>query len=235
LLLMFQGRYGEAIEHLRQATLVSQRPDRALTEARNHLFLAAAEREKGWSDSARAEVRAAHAVFRRAYLAPAFLMMLGKTLVRDGQLHLAAEVLDTLRRRATSNIDRANVLVLEGELAIAQGRAASALGLMRLAYAGDSSAYVAESVAHAQAMAGDLGGAARAYESLAAALQKWYGWEAEPSGLIADEVAAALYERMHDTVRARTASERLVRRWAAGDSDLVSLRQARERLRRLTP
>ena len=233
LLFMLQGRYGDAVERFRKATMLSHVPNRALTEARNHLFLAAAQQEKGWRDSARTELRAAHALFRRAYFEPAFLMYLGKALVRDGQMPLAAEVLDTLRRRAQSTIDRANLLVLAGEMAIVQGRADSAVRSFRLAYATDSSAYVAESLARGLAAAGDVAGAARAYESLAASRDEWYGWEGEQYGLTAPHTAAALYDRMGDSARARTNYERLLSQWPAGDSDLVSVRQSRDALARL--
>lgn len=233
LLFMLQGRYGDAIARFRQATMLSHAPNRALTEARNHLFLAAAQQEKGRRDSARAELRAAHALFRSAYFEPAFLMYLGKALVRDGQLPLAAEVLDTLRRRAQNTMDRANLLVLAGEMAVAEGRADSAVRSFRMAYATDSSAYVAESLARGLAAAGDLAGAARAYESLAASREEWYGWEGEQFGLTAPQAAAALYDRMGDTAHARINYERLLSQWPAGDSDLVSVRQARDGLARL--
>ena len=235
LLAMIRGRYGEAIERFRDAVLLSQGPDHALTEARNRLFLASAQQEKGWRDSATAQIRSAHALFRRAYFEPMFLWYLGKALARDGQVTLASEVLDTLRRRARADNpqDRANVLALGGEVALAQGRADSAAHLLQLAYATDTSSLVKESLASAVARAGGLAEAARLYESLLSKPAVWYGWEAEQYALAAPLAAGALYERANDLPHARAAYEQLLTRWAQGDTDLVTVRASRAALERV--
>jgi len=235
LLAMAQGRYAEAIERFRDAILRSQAPHRELTEARNRLFLASVEQEKGWRDSASSEILAAHALFRRAYFEPKFLLYLGKALARDGQLVLAAEVLDSLRRRvrADNPDDRMSVQLLSGELALARGRTDSAVQLMRLAAATDSSSFTLESLANAVARGGDLTGAARLYESLVASPDHWYGWEAEQYALAAPSNAGALYERAGDVAHARAAYERVLSRWPQGDTDLVTMRATRDALARL--
>jgi DNA-binding SARP family transcriptional activator/tetratricopeptide (TPR) repeat protein len=244
MLAMIRGRYSEAIDRFRDAVLLSMGPDRALTEARNRLFLAAAQQEKGWRDSATTQIRAVHGLFRRAYFEPMFLWYLGKALARDGQLALATEVLDSLRRRARADNpqDRANVLALGGEVALAQGRADSAAQLLQLAYTIDSSSLVKESLASAIARAGNFTVAAQQYESLVAKADPWYGWEAEQYALSAPLAAGALYEQANDLPRARAAYERVLTRWAQGDTDLVTIRASRvalERIRRksgtLTP
>ncbi|HKN67723.1 MAG TPA: BTAD domain-containing putative transcriptional regulator [Gemmatimonadaceae bacterium] len=235
LLAMIRGRYGEAIERFRDAVLLSQSPDHALTEARNRLFLASAQQEKGWRDSATAQIRTAHALFRRTYFEPMFLWFLGKALARDGQVALASEVLDTLRRRARADNpqDRANVLALGGEVALAQGRADSAAHLLQLAYATDTSSLVTESLATAIARTGSFAGAARLYESLLSKPAVWYGWEAEQYALAAPLAAGALYERANDLPHARAAYEQVLTRWAQGDTDLVTVRASRAGLARL--
>jgi tetratricopeptide (TPR) repeat protein len=235
LLAMVQGHYGEAIDRFRQATLLSQAPNRELTEARNRLFLASAEQEKGWRDSASAQIRTAYALFRKAYFEPQFLVYLGKALARDGQLPLAVEVLDTLRRRARADNpkDRSNVQVLAGEVALAQGHPDSAVRALRLAYVSDSSQYIEESLARAVGQNGDLHGAARLYESLAAATGGWYGYEAEQYGLIAPVSAAETYQRIGDQARVRSLYERFLSQWPSADTDLVSTRKARDGLTKL--
>jgi DNA-binding SARP family transcriptional activator/tetratricopeptide (TPR) repeat protein len=235
LLAMVQGHYGEAIDRFRQATLLSQAPNRELTEARNRLFLASAEQEKGWRDSASAQIRTAYALFRKAYFEPQFLVYLGKALARDGQLPLAVEVLDTLRRRARADNpkDRSNVEVLAGEVALAQGHPDSAVRALRLAYVSDSSQYIEESLARAVGQNGDLHGAARLYESLAAATGGWYGYEAEQYGLIAPVSAAETYQRIGDQARVRSLYERFLSQWPSADTDLVSTRKARDGLTKL--
>ena len=235
LLAMVQGHYGEAIDRFHQAIFLSQGPGRELTHARNRLFLASAEREKGWRDSASTELRTAHALFRRAYFEPTFLMYLGKALARDGQLPLADEVLDSLRRRVRPDNpqDHSNEQVLVAELALARGRADSAVRVLRLAYAVDSNEFIKESLAHATAQSGDLIGAARLYDAFAAEPERWYGWEAEQYGLSAPLSAGALFERVGDQARVRSSYERFLSQWPTADSDLVSVRSAREGLARL--
>ncbi len=235
LLAMIRGRYAEAVDRFRDAVFLSQGPNHELTEARNRLFLASAQQEKGWRDSASAQIRTAHALFRRAYFEPMFLWFLGKALARDGQVALASEVLDTLRRRARADNpqDRANVVALGGEVALAQGRADSAARLLRLAYTLDSSTLVKESLASAVARSGDLTTAARLYESLLANVESWYGAEAEQYTLTAPLAAGELYERAHDLPHARAAYEQVMTRWARGDTDLVTMRASRAALARL--
>jgi len=235
LLAMVQGHYGEAMDRFRQAIFLSQGPGRELTHARNRLFLAAAEQEKGLRDSASTELRAAHALFKTAYFEPTFLMYLGKALARDGQLPLASELLDSLRRRARPDNaqDRSNEQVLTAELALARGHADSAVRVLRLAYAIDSSDFIKESLARATAQNGDVAGAARLYESFAATPEHWYGWEAEQYGLSASVRAAELFEGMGDQPRARGAYEKFLSQWPSADSDLVSVRKARDRVAKL--
>lgn len=235
LLAMVQGHYGEAIERFRQATLLSQAPHRELTEMRNRLFLASAEQEKGWRDSASAQIRIAYSLFRKAYFEPKFLAILGKALVRDGQLPLAVEVFDTLQRRVRSDnqSDRAYLGVLAGEVALAQGHPDSAVRALQLAYANDSSQYTQESLARAVAQNGDLLGSARLYESLAAQMGGWYGDEAEQYGLVAPVSAAETYARIGDQARVRSLYERFLSQWATADTDLVSMRTARAGLGKL--
>ena len=235
LLEMFEGRYGLAADRFRQAVLLSSVRGSELTEARNRLFLAAAHQGKGRRDSARAELRRAHALFRRSYFEPRFLAFLGKALVRGGEHVLAAEVLDTLRGRAQpgNEDDRVDVQLLSAEMALVAGRPDTAVVLLEQAYAVDSSTFVGESLARALAAAGDLAAAARMYETYAGAPREWYGGEAEPLGLVAPLDAAFVLERMGDTVGAVKAYQRMVARWRNPDSDLLALSEARRRLARI--
>lgn len=235
LLAMYQGHYDEAIERFRKALLLSQRPQRELSEARNRLFLAWAEQEKGWKDSVTVELRAAHALFRKAYFEPTFLMYLGKALVLGKELPLAVEVLDTLRKRVQPNNtkDRSNMLVVAGEVELARGRADSAVRLLKTAYASDESPYVAESLARALVAAGDLRGAVRLCEDYGTNVAGWYGMEGQQFGARAFYAAAGVYERMKDTTAALGAYERFLAQRATADSDIVQVKDARDRILKL--
>jgi tetratricopeptide (TPR) repeat protein len=163
------------------------------------------------------------------------LMFLGKALVEDQQVARASEVLDTLAKRVlpSNPRDRSAQLVVAGEIALAQGRADSAVKLFRVAYTIDSSAYIAESLARGLAAAGDLAGAAQRYTALAAGRDSWFGHEAEQYGLRAPRDAGRVYEQLGDTARARMSYERVLAQWPGGDPDLVTIRDAQDRLKAL--
>ena len=241
---MREGHFDDAITHFRQAILLlAQQPGSALSIARNHLFLSAAQFQKGRLDSARAELRAAHALSRKNSFEPAFLMFLGKALVREGELKLAAEVLDSLRThvRSTNPNDIANLQVLSSELALDPiGRRfasippnESAVDLLRRAFAVDSTPLVSESLARALSSIGNPLEAADRYERIADHLTEWFGWEAQPYAMASLLEAGRLHEGLGDTARAVSAYRTLVALLARGDSDLALVREARTGLLRL--
>ena len=90
-----EGRFDDAIGHFRQAAVLMQARQRPLSEARNRLFLAMALRDKGRGDSARVELDAAYALFKKNYFEPPFLWYMGKALVANGQVARAKELLDS--------------------------------------------------------------------------------------------------------------------------------------------
>jgi tetratricopeptide (TPR) repeat protein len=234
MLAMYRGRYAEAIDHFRAAALLHHTDQRAMSEARSRLLLAAAEDEKGWRDSVQKELHASYLLFKSTYFVPAFLSMLGKALATHGDTPYAREVFDSLvhRERAESAEDRAAHLMLAGEIALAEGRPDSAVQLLTLGYAADSSAYNEESLARALAAAKNLPAAARTYDAFAARRGDWYGWEPESYALVAPLMAGRLLEESGDTARARREYERMLNQWREGDTDLVDLREARRRLAR---
>jgi tetratricopeptide (TPR) repeat protein len=235
MLAMFQGRYGHAAELFRSAVVGSELRGSELTEARNRMFLASAQEQEGLHDSVTAELDHAYALSRKAYFEPGYLMYLGKALVRNGQLARAAEVLDSLQRRARpeNRVDRANLHLLAGEVALARGLPDSAVRAFRLSVAADSTPYTVESLARALAASGDLAGAARAYEAIAAKPAAGFGFEGEQFALTAWRDAGAVYEKLGDVVRARTAYEHQLALWPRGDADLIAVLDARAGLSRL--
>ncbi len=229
LLSMLEGHYTDASAHFRDAVLLTQGAIPGLTEFRNRLFLASAEQERGWRDSARTELRAAYGIFRRTNIEPGFLAIFGRALVRDSQIVLASEVLDSLARRVKPNnpSDQAYREILAGEVALARGSVDSATELLRLAAKFDSTACFTQTLARALGAAGNLSGAARLYERIGADPVHAFGSEGEACSLTAWRDAGAIYERMGDYARARTAYDRQLSLWSQPDSDLVSLRDAR--------
>ena len=240
---MLAGRNDSAIGHLHQAVALTHASGAQLSEARNHLLLAAALDQKGRNDSARLELRAAYGLSEHNYLEPAFLMFLGKALARAGEVQLAAKVLDALQRRARASnpVDQANAKVLTAEVKLARASAtapyiadtAAPLALLQEAFIVDSSALVAESLARSLAAAGDNAAAAARYESVVTGTRQWFGWEAEPYALAAFVQLGKLYEKVGDTARARDTYQRFLKGMTRADDDLVSVREARTALQRI--
>jgi len=159
-------------------------------------------------------------------------MYLGKALTRNAQPAQAREVLDSLvhRTKAGNPRDRANEQTLAAEVALLSGRADSAVALLRLAYAADETPFVQESLARALMQSGDAKAAAELYEKLGQLPGNWYGWEAEPLGLVASLQAGRLYEKLGDRAAARRSYERQIAQWKNPDSTSSSFREARDRL-----
>lgn len=237
LLSILQGQYLDGIAHLRSAVSLTGEQHPGLTTMRNRLFLAAAEREAGKTDSARAHLRAAYAQLRATYIEPGFLMYLGRALAREGQLTLATEVFDSLvaRAKADNPDDQVDKQLLAGELALATGHADSAIRVLRLALAADPTPIAADGLARALAAAGDLAGAAQLYASNARQLQRSFGNENELVTLTASRELGSIYEQLGDSLRARSAYEQMLSQWPRPDSALVSIRAARAGLARLSP
>jgi serine/threonine-protein kinase len=238
LLEMYLGHFSLARDRFRQALVLARSdPGTQLTQARNLLYLAAAERELGgtWRDSARKAVVGAYALSSQVYFEPKALMFVGKALAREGELASARLVLDALlhRVRPGNPDDRANAQVVAGEIALATGHADSAVSLLRQASVGQLRGYVRESLALALTAAGDIHGAAATYDSLATNPNSWYGYEAEPFAQTAAYDAGRLYEEAGDLVRARDAYARQIAQWKDGDSTSSTLRDTRARRAKL--
>ena len=235
LLLLSEGRYSEAVPFLRRAVTLSEGPGNSLTLVRNQLFLATAFREmEGGSDSSRAEVRAAYAVFRHDYLDPVFLFLLGKALARQGDIAAAREVLDTIRVRAETGPPTllANIKLVSAEIALARGHADSAVNLL-WQQPTTPSAVVMESMARALDANGRHAEAAKLFEELGAKPATWWGKEGQDFGVVAFADAGRAYEAAGDNARARELYRRFISGWPTADSGLVSVQLARSRLARL--
>ena len=229
LLAMLEGKYAEAADHLGQAVTLSDVPKRRLSLARNRLFLATVERERGRADSARAQVRAAFAIFHESYIDPAFLVHLGRALVLEGDLRAAREVRDTLVGRlppATNPMLEADLQLLDAELLVADGHAERALTLLAAAAPEERNMIRTDTRARALASLGRHADAARQFESLAAD-STWLGIEGEEVGVVASARAAREWLAAGDSARARRAYEQFLARWPRADADLKSVREAR--------
>jgi len=233
LLEMFRGRYGAAVEHLRDAVLLNRGQKSPVSEARNHLFLAVAFQAQGKTQGFHAEMGAAYEIFKTAYLEPALLMYAGKLYARSGDVRRAGELLDTLVRRvnAASPADRAATLLVQGELALARRKAGEAVPMLESAFALDATNYTRESLAYALAERGSLDDAVGRYQEMVRRTE--FGWEAQQYWLLANYRLGQLYEAKGDTLGAIRSYAAFLDAWKDADRGLPDLIDARNRLSRL--
>jgi tetratricopeptide (TPR) repeat protein len=225
---MYYGRYGRAIDHLRDA--VRALPG-GITEFRNRLYLAAAYRAKGQAASADAQLAALADLQRSTRIPPAYLAFLGRQLARDGRLLEATEVLDSMTARMDPKRDRGVVELVRGEIALARGDAAAALDALDLASTLIPYTYAQAALAGAQAEAGQWDRAVTTYQKVLR--DSAIGWEVQEPWIMASYELGRLYESRGDTAHAVDLYQRFVERWATGDEDLPVLADARSRLRAL--
>jgi DNA-binding SARP family transcriptional activator/tetratricopeptide (TPR) repeat protein len=211
---MYYGRYDRAIAHLREAVRVLPS---GITEYRNRLYLAAAYRAKGEAASADVQLAAVDEIQRRTPVPAGFLAFLGQQLAMDGRVVEAERVLDLMTARMDPALDRGAVELVRGEIARAKGDMGTALEALDLATTLTPYNYIRTALARAQVEAGQWERAVTTYQA------PW---------IVASYELGRLYEARGDTTNAIASYERFVRRWAAGDADLVVLADARNRLRK---
>ncbi len=233
LLLMYTGRYGEAIDHLTRAATLRQSLGHWTSETRDRLYLAAAFAAIGAARDFHTQIARAWEIGRSSQLAPWWLMLLGKLQARSGLVVEAEETLDTLEARLDENnrYDKIARHVLTGEVALAEQRIDEAIRELETAYAVQGASYWLEGLAFSYLAAGDLQEARSRYEEMIERAE--FGVEAQEYWFRAHRQLGQIHELLGDTARAIEYYQRLFELWRAGDDDLVALINARERLHAL--
>ncbi len=230
LLSTFQGRYGDAIDDLRQAILLSQRTGATLSEFRDRLYLATVYRGKGMTDRFEAELRAADSLTEVMSMSATWLQNLGLVYARKGDAQRLSEIFDELAGKVDKNNrgDRAARELIRGEVELANGNTAGAVGALEAAYTLTESNRVRESLALAYAINGDDERAIDLYREMID--DQSLGWEAQEPWVLSHFIVARLYHERGDTANAVQYYDRFLEIWAMGDDDLAARVDARQRL-----
>ena len=225
----YRGHFASAAQELAEAILIDRVLGYKLSEARDRLRRSLVVSTLGDEAGARAERGEVWKIFHSAYLEPTMLLWIGKAEARSGDLARARELLDSLRARANaeSNSDQAAANLLEGEIAIAEGRYSDAQPHIALALKLDSSRYVLESAAYGAERSGNLVEAAQLYTRLGDGVE--FGWEGQRGWELAPYELGLIQEKLGDADAAQRAFRALVSRWPDGDPDLRILADARRR------
>jgi tetratricopeptide (TPR) repeat protein len=225
----YHGRYTAAAQELAEAILIDRVLGYRLSEARDRLRRSLVVRTLGDEAGARAELDEVWKIFHSAYLEPTMLLWIGKAEARAGDLPRARKLLDSLRARANaeSKSDRAAGYLLQGEIALAEGRYADAQPNIAQALELDSTSYVLESAAYAAAQSGNLVEAAQLYTQLASGIE--FGWEGQRGWELAPYQLGLVEERLGDSDAAQRAFRQMAERWPDGDPGIAVLSDARRR------
>lgn len=236
LLEMYRGRYAGAVEELRQAVVIDQSHGFGVSEFRDRLFLVQALDGLGRSVEAGRELAAVDRLIARLSLGPEWLRIAARVRARRGDVRAARRLHAAMARAAGQStldssanrdveMDQVALTFVEGEIALAERRAAEAARLFEaaLAVSRRNRGEVLEAAARAHAAAGDLERAARRYEELLAATP--LGGEEQDGWLRAHLELGRIYERLGRPDAAQTSYGRLAELWKAGDADLVPRRE----------
>ena len=236
LLESYRGRYGAAIDHFKQAIVINRTNKAQVSEFRDRLFLARAYRAKGMAQAAAEELDAVHRLATTSTLAPEWLSRLGKEEARSGRMAQARATLGLMAKTAgdataassvnrNTAAERAHFEIVQGEVELAEGRAAKGVESFESAYVIDPNIGTLDSLAVGLLRAGRHDEAAKRFEAMLA--RKDFGSESQEQSFNAQIRLAEIYARLGRSDRARELSEGLVAQWKGGDDDLVLLKDAR--------
>jgi DNA-binding SARP family transcriptional activator/tetratricopeptide (TPR) repeat protein len=225
----YRGHYTAAAQELSEAILIDRVLGYELSEARDRLRRSLVVGMIGDEAGARAELDEIWKIFHSSYLEPTMLLWIGKAEARAGNLPRARELLDSLRARANaeSRGDRAAENLLEGEIALAEGRFSDAQPHIAQALKLDSTRYVLESAAYAAERSGNLVEAAQLYTALGSGIE--FGWEGQRGWELAPYRLGLVEERLGDSDAAQRAFRQMAERWPDGDPGIAVLADARRR------
>ncbi|HET7621742.1 MAG TPA: BTAD domain-containing putative transcriptional regulator [Gemmatimonadaceae bacterium] len=225
----YHGHYTAAAQELAEAILIDRVLGYRLSEARDRLRRSLVVGTLGDEAGARAELDEVWKIFHSSYLEPTMLAWIGKAEARAGKLSRSKELLDSLHARvnAGSRADRAAESLLQGEIAIAEGRFADAQSHIATALKLDSTRYVLESAAYGAERSGNLVEAAQLYTALGKGIE--FGWEGQRGWELAPYRLGLVEERLGDSDAAQKAFRAMATRWPDGDPGIPVLADARRR------
>jgi tetratricopeptide (TPR) repeat protein/tRNA A-37 threonylcarbamoyl transferase component Bud32 len=233
LLDMYQGKFSDAIDHLKESILLNKSMNAHLSEMRDRLYLASAYQAKGMLDASHEEVYTAYKMREKTYLEPWWLHLIGKSFARQGTLDKVENLLEDIsdRMNEESKNDRASLNILKGEIELAKKNYGEAVELLGVAYNLRDDNYVLESLAYAYFKKGDMDKAIEKYEHLTS--NPSLGWEAQECWIQAHFQLGKIYEKKGETTKSLEYYRRFLDIWKDADPGLPDVEDAKKRLAEL--
>lgn len=233
---LYEGRYRSAVTHLDAAIEKSRLDPRlGLSVVRDRALLANTLLDLGDTTTAQILLReAASQCIARAH-DPSALFWTGKPLARLGSTSLAQLLLDSAhaRTRATDSRQVAATRALEAEVLIARGRFAEGIAAAETATAGDSSAYLIETLAYALERGGRLHAARAEYEALSVTRLSAIGKEGQQSTRLAPLAMARMDAQLGRVADAERQVGQFIERWPSADANLPVIMSQLARIKML--
>jgi tetratricopeptide (TPR) repeat protein len=232
LLNMFQGKFSDAISHLKESVILNNTLNNTLSELRDRLYLTTAYRSLGMMDSLNEELNTINEIREKSYIGPWWLQVAGKKIARMGKIADADSLLGELSRKMNdkSNNDRAAFNILKGEIELGRGNYSEGLKIIEVASKLRGDIYVLESLAFAYFANADLEKAIVTYENLLSLQDMPFGWEGQEYWILAHYQLGKIYEQQGNTAKAIENYEKFLDLWKDADPGIAEVEDARERL-----
>lgn len=234
LLLMYTGKFSEAISHLHKSTLIYKTLGNGISELRDRLYLATAYKTKGMMTEFYKELNKASELISTEGLEPWWFLLFAKFHVRSGDAQKADSILNEISTKIIegNKVDKAAFNILKGEIELAKGNHTEAIELFETGIDLRYDGYILESLANYYYNTGDLDMAISKYREIIN-LQNSLGWEAQEYWIQAHYNLAKIYEEKGDNEQAVKHYQNFLNVWKNGDEDLPELIDAKNRLAEL--
>ncbi|MEN8203368.1 MAG: tetratricopeptide repeat protein [Bacteroidota bacterium] len=234
LLSMYQGKYSEAIDQIHESTLIYKSIGYGLSELRNRLYLCNIYQAKGMQDEFHAELDHCTELVVEASSEPWWYLILGKMVIRDGDLNRAELLLEEIVSRTNegNRKDEADYNLLKGEIELHLGKHSEALEYLETANTLHDSPYNQESLAYYYSRLGEWEKAISVCEKM---INDYHslGWEGQECWIRAHLKLGRAYEESRNHAGAMEYYTRILEIWKEADPDLPDLLNVKLRLDQL--
>jgi tetratricopeptide (TPR) repeat protein len=234
LLLMYTGKFSEAIDLLHESILICKTTVNGVGELRNRLFLATALKTKGMMSEFYEELIKVNELLKAEGLEPWWYFLYGKLLIRDGKLQKAERILNEISVRINkgNRSDTAAYNILKGEIQLAKGNPVEAIELIKTGVNLRRDGYTLESLANYYYDTGDLDMAIVKYKEIIE-IKSSLGWEPQEYWIKAHYNLGKIYEKKGNYEQAIKYYKDFLNIWKDADNDLPELIDTKSRLIKL--